>query len=272
MVEGPPSLGVVQETLFIPLWARAVETARPDAVLKDPLAVEFVQRLDYDFSKFEKRAKLASLVPCIAASVLDQWLAAFLQRCPDGAIVEIGAGLDTRFERLDNGRVRWFDVDLPDVIDLRRRYFEETDRRRFIASSATEVDWTEPVLQSGSPEVMFISQGVLLYLTEEQVRRIFTLVADRFPGSLFACDSCKRAIRDNSHKIEGVMETGARFQWGIDDIHEIESWDPRFRVLEVDSVLNHHRQRFGWVTRTATFLLPGLRKLFTLNLLKLGEK
>lgn len=264
------SLSGVQETLLIPLWARAIETARSDAILRDPLAAQLVRQIDYDFSKFEARGKLLATVPCIAAVVFDRWLTAFLERCPDGAIVEIGAGLDTRFERLDNGRVRWFDVDLPEVIELRRRYFRETDRRRFVASCTTDAAWIEPVRQCGAPEVMFISQGVLFYLTEEQVRQIFTLVADHFPGSQFAGDSCQRAIRDNPQKAEGIRETGGRIQWGIDDIHEIESWDPRFRVLEVDSVVNHYRHRWDWKARLATFLIPGLRKVFTLNLLKLG--
>jgi O-methyltransferase involved in polyketide biosynthesis len=263
-------LGAVQETLFIPLWARSVETRRPDPILRDPLALELVGRIDYDFSRFEKRGKLTSLVPCVAAAVFDEWLREFIQRVPGGAVVEIGAGLDTRFERLDDGRLLWFDLDLPDVVELRRRFFQETPRRRFLPYSALDERWVSAVQEFAPPEVMFIAQGVLLYLPEEDVRRLFTLVADRFPGALFACDSCKRAVRDNSRKLEGVRETGAEFRWGIDDIHEIEAWDPRFRVLRVDSVLNHHRRRFGWIVRAATRLVPSLRRLFTLNLLKLG--
>jgi hypothetical protein len=77
-------------------------------------------------------------------------------------------------------------------------------------------------------------------------------------------------VAENSEKVRICQIGGARFQWGIDDIHEVEDWDKRYRVVEVDSVLNHFRHRYPLVVRLATWLIAGLRKAFTTNLVRLG--
>jgi O-methyltransferase involved in polyketide biosynthesis len=65
----------------------------------------------------------------------------FLSRHPQGTVVEIGAGLNTRFERLDNGAVHWFDLYLPDAVELRRRFLADSDRRKTLACSILDPDW-----------------------------------------------------------------------------------------------------------------------------------
>ncbi len=137
--------------------------------------------------------------------------------------------------------------------------------------SALDPTWTEIVAAtaSGGP-ILILAEAVLLYFKEADVRQLFTMIADRFPGATVAFDTCGRLAQRNSRKLEAVRITGAEFRWGIDDVHEIESWDPRFRVLEVDSVMNHHRQRLGWGLRAITTVLPVTRRLFTVNLCRFG--
>jgi O-methyltransferase involved in polyketide biosynthesis len=264
------ALGTVQETLLIPLWARAEETARPKPILVDPKASEIVASLDYDFDKFRKGSSIVQPAACILASVIDRWVADFLKSHPDGTVVEIGAGLDSRFERIDNGRVHWFDLDLPDSIELRRRFFAESDRRRFLACSVFNEDWI-PIVQSAGPgPVMLTAEAVLMYFEEEQVKRLFAKLADSFPGAIVAFDACGTLARDQSRKLEAVKHTRAEFRWGINDPKTIESWDPRYRFLEEDSVLNYHRERFPWPVRVATWLVPAWRRAFTINRIQLG--
>ena len=138
-----------QETLLIPLWARAVEASRPEPILYDAKAVEVIASLDYDFSKFDPGGG-AQTSCCLRAAIIDGWVRQFLQQHPDGTVVEIGAGLDTRFERVDNGRVRWFDLDLPEAMEVRRCFFTESDRRTFLAQSALEPDWIEVVRRASA--------------------------------------------------------------------------------------------------------------------------
>jgi O-methyltransferase involved in polyketide biosynthesis len=263
-------LGQIQETLLITLWARAAESQRPRPILRDPRAVEIVRSIDYDFDRFRRETVITQATACVRATVFDRWVRDFLGRHPDGVVVEIGSGLDTRFERLDNGQVRWFDLDMPDSMQVRRRFFQEGPRRKFIESSVLDRGWIDTVKQTGSEHYFFIAEGVLLYFTEDQVRTLLKLLADEFPGSLFAFDTCVRSVQQNSRNIEAVKLTKAEFRWGIDDVHEIERWDPRFKVLEVDCAMNHHRDRYPWLVRFFTYWFPRLRKLFTINLVRLG--
>lgn len=112
-------LDAVQETLLIPLYGRAVETRRRHPLLRDPRAVQIVARVDYDFTGLSSDQSLAGAV--LRTSSYDAWARRFLAAHPAGTVVEIGTGLNTRFDRLDNGTARWFDLDLPEVIELRRR-------------------------------------------------------------------------------------------------------------------------------------------------------
>ena len=98
-------LGEVQKTLLIPLWGRAKESEKPNPIVLDPLARRLVSQIDYDFEG--QTAKLPSqfLFNCaVRAHHFDVALRAFLAAHPDGTVINIGAGLDTTFQRVDNGR------------------------------------------------------------------------------------------------------------------------------------------------------------------------
>jgi O-methyltransferase involved in polyketide biosynthesis len=117
-------LGAVQETLFIPLAARAREARRKRPVLRDPKAVEMVRSIDYDTAKY--RPGMGGRFTVLRTAIIDFWVRSFLAAHPAATVVEIGTGLNTRFERVDNGQVHWFDLDLPDTIELRRTFFADT--------------------------------------------------------------------------------------------------------------------------------------------------
>ena len=96
-------------------------------------------------------------------------------------MVNIGCGLDTRFPRVDNGQVLWFDLDLPEAITLRRKFFEETERHRFISCSALDPAWAEAV-PKGRP-TLFVIEGLSFYFTEDANKAMLKIIQDNFPGS-----------------------------------------------------------------------------------------
>jgi O-methyltransferase involved in polyketide biosynthesis len=114
------SLEGVSETLLIPLYVRARESQRPDAMIKDDRAVAMVNQIECDFSKF-KMAKHDEVAVIMRMNKFDSQVRTFLKENPDGVVVHIGCGLDTRFERVDNGRVDWFDLDIPEVMAMRQK-------------------------------------------------------------------------------------------------------------------------------------------------------
>ena len=123
-----------QSTLLMPLWARALEAQHPTPLIRDRKAVEIVESLDFDFDLFRQKS-VPQADYCVRASVIDQLVQEFLSQHPCGTVVEFGVGLDTRFDRLDNGTVTWIELDLPHVIDLREQFFEATDRRIIMRGS-----------------------------------------------------------------------------------------------------------------------------------------
>jgi O-methyltransferase involved in polyketide biosynthesis len=120
-------LGAVQETLFITLAARARETQRKHPVLRDPKAVDLLRSIDYDAAKYGRGA--GGVVTVLRTAIIDFWVREFLAAHPAATVAELGTGLNARFERVDNGQVHWLDLDLPDTIELRRKFFADTGRR-----------------------------------------------------------------------------------------------------------------------------------------------
>ena len=223
MTKIPVDLGPVQETLLIPLLGRAAETQKENGLVNDEKAVEIVNALDYDFSKWKKSKSLAGAT--LRTRLFDQDVQAFLAEHPTGTVVEIGCGLNTRFERLDNGKAQWFDLDLPDSLALRRRFFEDQPRRTMLEASVLETDWMETVAATGGPWC-FISEAVIIYLEPEQARQAITQIANRFPGAWILTDTTAQKMVDTqaTHDAMRYMSQESWFRWGCDDPHEIESW------------------------------------------------
>jgi O-methyltransferase involved in polyketide biosynthesis len=122
-------LSAVAETLFIPLYFRAREARRENAILRDEQAEGIVGAVDYDFSHL-KGEGFEHITPLMRAAEFDRCTRIFLSAHPNAVVVDIGCGLDTRFKRVDNGLVNWTDLDLPEVIQIRKRLLPEMPRAR----------------------------------------------------------------------------------------------------------------------------------------------
>jgi O-methyltransferase involved in polyketide biosynthesis len=122
-------LGAVQETLILPLWARARETEKNKPVVCDTYAKNIVERIDYDFSRIEEGSAADHQgVWAIRAYNFDNIIAAFLGNESKSVVVNIGAGLDTTFQRIDEENVRWINIDLPDVVALRQKLIPDSEQ------------------------------------------------------------------------------------------------------------------------------------------------
>lgn len=267
-------LGTVQETLLIPLYGRAVESRKPEAVLRDPAAEAMVAAIDYDFARFDGGSSLIGAV--LRTNLFDHWVRAFLAEHPDGTVVEIGTGLNTRYERADNGRAQWFELDLPDVIELRRAFFADTPRRRMLAASVLEDGWTAAPLATGGPYFL-AAEAVLPYLPEQDARRAIDLLAERFPGALLALDTTGPGMVDTQESHDALSKVQARLSWNCPDPRLLEDWHPGLRLLasytfttfpaEVHDALPAEYQQM--ITKMVELRLPQVED-YRLNLLQLG--
>jgi O-methyltransferase involved in polyketide biosynthesis len=211
-------LGAVQETLFIPLAARAREMRRRRPLLQDPKAAEILASVDFDAEKYGRG--WGGLVTVVRTAIFDCWVSDFLAAQPGGTVVEIGTGLNTRFERTDNGQAHWIDLDLPDTIELRRRFFADSGRRRMVAASVLDQDWLPAVRDNPAP-YFFVADGVLAYL--EQAPQVIAGLATGFPGALLAFDTYPQRMLEQQHKQAARKNMDARWAWSCDDPHTLES-------------------------------------------------
>jgi len=232
--------------------------------------MEMVRAIDWDFERFAQRIRVVACA--LRTAMFDECVAEFLRGHPEGTVVEIGAGLNTRFERLDNGRLHWFDLDLPDVIELRRKFFADSARRATLSGSILDFDWIAPVRQSPGP-YFFVAETVFVYLPPTEVKAALAQIARNFPAMRIALDTCglKAIIGGNKDFVRRKM--AARFAWACEDPRELEAWNIGLRLLESRTAIDVSgslRARFSlpmrtsfWVLRT---LFPKLAGVYRLNL------
>ncbi len=226
-------LSGVAETLLIPLYIRAMESQRPDALIKDRKAVELVTRMSFDFSRVRQipLSEVNKLVIILRNREFDRYVQDFLARHPDAVVVHIGCGLDSRFERVDNGQVVWYDLDLPEVMELRRKLIGgEGERYHLLNCSVLEDAWLETVSARGRHPFLFFAEGVFMHLEATQVKSVVLTVRDRFPGAelVFDAYSPLHVWRSNLQ----TARSGFRIRWGIWHGQELESWGDGIRLLD----------------------------------------
>jgi O-methyltransferase involved in polyketide biosynthesis len=179
-----PDLHDVPETMLWSLYHRATEARRANAILVDPDSVRIMDGLDYDFAAHfgVPGGSLAG-----RAAQIDRCIARWLVGHPDGLVVSLGEGLETQSRRVDNGRMRWLSVDLPEAIRLREIFIPPTDRFRHLAMNALDPGWITAVDTTGP--VLVVAQGLLMYLEPDAVGRLFGEMAVGLPGAGLVFDT-----------------------------------------------------------------------------------
>jgi O-methyltransferase involved in polyketide biosynthesis len=207
-------LGGVPETLLWTLYHRALEARRDDAVLDDPKAVELVDALDYPFAeRFGGHSPLAQ-AQALRVRRFDTEVRRFLAANPDGTVVALGEGLETQFWRVDNGRVDWVTVDVPEAIELRERLLPPAARQTLIARSAFDESWMDVV--DGAAGVLITAQGLFMYFEYANVERLLHACRTRFPDATVVFDAVSRWLAERSQKPRANGYQPPPWLWGID--------------------------------------------------------
>ena len=211
-------LGKEQETLLIPLYAKAQD----NPILPDENARRILDRVQYDFAKLHIPQKTVVTL-LIRAKQLDSYTQQFIAAHPNALILHLGCGLDSRCLRVPRAQTLWFDLDLPDAIDLRRKFYTETETYRMIASSVTDLTWLDQISAEGRP-VFVVAEGLLMYLHESEVRALLLCLHQKFPGCSLVFDAFSKLTADRVQAHPSLQKTGATIHWGINDPHDIERW------------------------------------------------
>ncbi len=229
------TLSGVAETLLIPLYIRAMESQRPDALVKDERAEAVVRQLDQE--SLRKTLALTDDFSRVAVILkgreFDRFARDFLGCHPDAVIVHIGCGLDTRFERVDNGHTEWYDLDLPEVIEMRRKLIcGEGGRYHLLACSALEEAWMEAVEAHQQRPFLFLAEGVFMYFEEAQVKWLVLALHDRFPGAELVFDAFSPFMRWGHNVRVTRTGIGAHLHWALKHGQDLERWGAGIRLLD----------------------------------------
>jgi methyltransferase (TIGR00027 family) len=223
----------VEWTALCTLFLRAYESRLPDSMLGDHFAAEAVQRIDYDWNRMRRDARpwSSQFLVALRATKFDAWTADFLSRHADAVVLHLGCGLDSRAWRVaPPPGVQWFDVDVPELIALRRRLYDDTEGYRMIGARVTDPGWLEDI-RAEHPTLM-VAEGLLPYLSEAENRQLLERIIDRFGSGELIFDVLS----------PWAPRTSKLFKSGIRDDRQIQGWNPRLRCLESTSVTSGYEQ------------------------------
>jgi O-methyltransferase involved in polyketide biosynthesis len=217
-----------KKTLLITLYAKAADYRSKRSILKDKMAYEIVSRLDYDYGQANKSGHDDIIV--VRAKQFDEWVTAFIKAHEDSVVLNLGCGLDTRVTRIaPPPTVDWFDVDYPEVIELRRNFYSDSAHYHMIASSVTAEGWLDEV--PGDRPVMIIAEGLLEYLEERDVKVLLNRLTDHLGHGQIAFDVMNSfAIKGGRNELKRTM--GAEHKWAVDDINDVDRLDPKLERIE----------------------------------------
>ncbi|MGA9406888.1 MAG: class I SAM-dependent methyltransferase [Bacteroidota bacterium] len=264
----PIHLESIQKTLLLPLWGRAVETQKEKPLLIDKTAVEIIDKIDYDFSRIARNISSVSQIAWIARSLhIDRTIKDFLQKHPAAAIVNIGCGLDTTFDRVDNGILHWYDLDLPDVIALRKEFIRESERRTFLINSFLDDAWLHQLeIVDG---IMFVAAGVFYYFEENEIKKFFINLADAFPeGEIIFDASLPLGVKVANKKVieDGGMDKSGILRWGLETAKSIQQWDPRFMLVDEYRIFKNIKRGLNFKNIVGTFFSDILNIMLMVHL------
>ncbi len=244
------NLSGVAETLLLPLYIRAMESQRPDALIKDDQAVALTKQLNYDSTWIKKMMvdEDDKVTLILRNREFDRYTRDFLTRFPAAVVVHIGCGLDSRFERVDNGKVEWYDLDLPQVIELRQKLIGgERPRYHLLSHSVLDSAWLDPVGVHRPRPFLFLAEGVLMYLEEAQVKSLVLTLREHFPGAELVFDAFSPfLVRMNNIRISRT-KIGARYSWGLKRGKDLESWGDGIHLLDEWFPFNRPEPRLAHV-------------------------
>jgi len=241
----------VQKTLLLPLWGRAVETQKEKPILVDEEAVKIINSIDYDFSQIAEKISPISRASWIARSVFfDQRIKDYLISNPYGTVINIGCGLDTTYERVNNGKAIWYELDFPEVIATRKLFIQESSTRKFLPYSVFDNTWYSEIAKKDY--ILIMIAGVIYYFDESEVKKLLNDFQREFKKNTVIFDFCSTNGKKIANKAvieESGMDKNPNLRWGTDNIYEIEKWNNGIHVDETMKMFAIHRKKFPFMKR-----------------------
>lgn len=261
----------IQHTMMIPLYSRAAAGRRFPEILRDHTAERIMAETKADLRGIRTvyDSEYAALLCLLRAERADDRVRDHLGRYPDATVINLGAGLDDTFGRIDNGRVRWYNLDLPDAIAYREQFLPATERSMNLAFSAFDLDWLAEVRVAAETPVLVLANGLFQYFPAVRIRSLVAGLCRRFAsGELFFDAGSWFGIWVANQMVRWTGNTGAGMHFWVNRPDTLFEWSPRIVQVEVQTFFSGlpAATRLNPITR---FMIWGAKLLGSARLISL---
>ena len=197
--------------------------------LEDSKAEKIIESIDYDFGKL-KQSKWLSMFMAVRAKIIDEICSKYMSVNANVTIIHLGCGLDSRCLRVSSNYDKWYDIDFPNVIELRKKFYTEDEKYKMIGSSVTNLEWLNSI--NSNDNTLIIAEGLTMYLSEEEIKQILSEINSRFPNATIVFDAySKQAVKSSKLK-NPVNQMNATVKWGMNKPSEFESLNEHLTFIE----------------------------------------
>ena len=267
----------VQETLIIPLFARKICSDHFPQLFEDKQAKKICASLDYDFSSKEKL--MNSQIGLFGALEVAQRhydlmyeIKDYLNTHPKASVVNLGCGLDDTFSKVDNGLCKGYNIDLKDVIEIRKDFYGEMKSQTDISCDLNDYAWMDLVDKENG--AVFFASGVFYYLKKEDVRNLFDQMAKSFPDGVLVFDVCNsrgaKAMTKTWIKEAGIKDVSPYFS--LEDEGEMSGWSDYFESISSRSYMRGYRDIRKDVNFLHRVLIDLCDRFFKMRIVKICFK
>ena len=256
-------LSAVSDTLYIPLLGRIYASKRYPEILYDEKAVSLWDRLPSTVQNMPGQTEYTLLASAIRSATIDRCIRFFLNQHSDGTIVNVGCGLETAYFRNDNAKTIWFELDLPEVLAVRSRYFPEQSRDRFLAYSLFDPEWMSIVQNVAKGPIMVIAAGIFYYFTEKQILDFINQLSALKPVELVFDAVSSMGIKGSRYYVKKSGKQDATMYFSVDKAELLAK-----KALCPVKVMEE-RKYFSLVSKAAGFSFSTKSKMILSDLLNM---
>lgn len=255
----------IGETLLITLYIKYKESINEESDYVDTTACKLVEKIDYDFSKFDGAIK-SSVGVIIRTKYFDKCLKNFIKEHTNPIVILLGCGLDTRYQRMDiktQEKAIFYQLDIPEVIKIREKLIPPTKNERYISSSMFENKWMDKIIsENPNGQFIIIIEGVIMYFTEQDLKPFFQQIAQKFPSNTYIYfDTINKWMSKNSHLHDIVRLMDAEFKFGNDDDIIFENWSDKLTLVSTKLFYNFDEwKKTGFFNTKILPLIPQFRR------------